>query len=262
MLLAVDVGNTHTVVGLFRAGELIGHWRLTTARQQTADELRIVAVSLLREARVDPDEVDGAAVACVVPSLRCALRDGLGALLRGSVGFLDAGSSPIPLRVAEPHAVGADRIANGIAAHSRCSGSALVIDGGTALTFDLVGDDGAFLGGAIAPSMQLAAAALVERAAQLFAVDLGVPPSVIGRTTAENIRAGVVLGFIDLVSGLIERFRAEVTGALTVLATGGNGELLVRQIESIESYIPFLTLEGLRLWWEGAGVRGQSSEIQ
>jgi len=249
MLLALDIGNTNIVVGLFDQQDLVGHWRLTTDRHRTADELRLTTSALLDEARVDPAEVEGVAVACVVPALHGPLQEGLESLFGEAPRFLNAETTPIPLLVTEPHAVGADRIANCIAAHARYPGAVLVIDVGTALTFDLVGEDGAFLGGAIAPSMQLAARALVDRAAQLFSVDLDVPLTVIGKTTAENLRSGVVLGFLNLVSGLIGRFHAEVEGPLRVIATGGNGELFAKQIEAIACYDPFLTLEGLRLWW-------------
>jgi type III pantothenate kinase len=250
MLLALDIGNTNIVVGLFEGEALVGHWRLTTDRHRTADELRLTMTSLLHDAGIPAEKVAGIAIASVVPSLHLPLVNGFEPLFACAPRFLLAADEPIPLRVEEPHAVGADRIANCIAAHARYEGSVLVIDFGTAVTFDLVDPEGAFLGGAIAPEMRLAAKALVDRAAQLFSVDLDVPPSVIGRTTADNLRAGIAFGFLDLVAGLIARFRAEVEGPLRVIATGGNGELFARHLDAIEAYDPFLTLEGLRLWWE------------
>jgi type III pantothenate kinase len=252
MLLTYDVGNTNIVVGLFDGAQLVGHWRLTTSRHQTGDELRLVTASLLEEAGVAAVRVEGVAVACVVPSVQAALRTGLEPLFGRPPRFLTARTSPIVLDVAEPHAVGADRIANCIAARARCPDGepVVVIDVGTALTFDLVSGEGAFLGGAIAPSMRLAAGALVERAAQLFAVDLSVPASVVGTTTADNLRAGIVLGYLDLVAGLIARFRAEIPDPVHVIATGGHGALFAERIDAIEAYAPFLTLEGLRSWWE------------
>ncbi|UCF09654.1 MAG: type III pantothenate kinase [Candidatus Bipolaricaulota bacterium] len=252
MLLALDIGNTNIVVGLFDRQELIGHWRLTTDRNRTADELRLTMCGLLRDAGIEAERVTGIAVASVVPSLHRPLLQGFEPLFACPPRFLRAEDEPIPLDVDEPTAVGADRIANCIAAHHRYPQSVLVIDFGTAVTFDLVSPDGAFLGGAIAPEMRLAARALVDRAAQLHSVALDVPESVIGRTTADNLRAGIAFGFLDLVGGLISRFRAEVEGPLRVIATGGKGELFARHLDAIEDYDPFLTLEGLRLWWETA----------
>jgi len=253
MLLAYDLGNTNTVAGLFDGSELAAHWRFTTERNGTADELRLTTRSLLAESRVMPAQVQGIAVASVVPSLNRPLRKGLERLTAGEIRFLTHENSPIDLRVDEPWSVGADRIANSIAGHVLHGGPILVIDFGTATTFDLVSEDGSFLGGAIAPEMHLTARALTDKAAQLPSVALEVPDTVIGKTTAENIRAGVVFGFLDLVDGLIARFRAECPGALKVLATGGKGELFYQQLDAIEIYEPFLTLTGLRHWWQTTG---------
>ncbi len=249
MLLAYDVGNTNTVVGLFDGDELTAHWRFTTERNRTADELRLTTRSLLAETDVGPADVEGIAVASVVPSIDAPLRKGIERLTTGEIRFLKSENAPIELRVDEPWSVGADRIANSFAGYTLHGGPILAIDFGTATTFDLVSEDGAFLGGAIAPEMHLTARALTDRAAQLPSVALDVPKTVIGKTTAENIRAGVVFGFLDLVDGLIARFRAEVPGELKVLATGGKGELFYRELEAIEIYEPFLTLKGLQIWW-------------
>ena len=249
MLLAFDVGNTNTVVGLFDGDELTAYWRFTTERNRTADELRLTARTLLAETDVGPADVEGIAVASVVPTIDAPLRNGLERLTLGEIRFLTHRTSPIELRVDEPWSVGADRIANSFAGHALHGGPILVIDFGTATTFDLVSEDGAFLGGAIAPEMRLTARALTDRAAQLPSVTLDVPDSVVGKTTAENLRAGIVFGFLDLVDGLIARFRAEVSGDLKVLATGGKGELFYRELDAIELYDPHLTLTGLLRWW-------------
>jgi type III pantothenate kinase len=252
VLLAYDIGNTNIVVGLLDGERIVGRWRFTTHRQRTADELRFEARSVLAEAGVDSADIDGIAAASVVPSLNSALAAGLRPLFETDILWVDARTSPIRLDVDEPWSVGADRIANCVAGHALYGGPLLVIDFGTAITFDLVSKDGVFLGGAIAPEMQLAADALTDRAAQLFAVSLDVPDTVIGRTTASNLRAGLVLGFFDLVDGLIARFRAEVGPALRVVATGGKGDLYVQHIDSIELYDPDLTLKGLQLCWQRA----------
>ncbi len=252
MILAYDIGNTNIVVGLLDGERIVGRWRFTTHRQRTADEMRFEARSVLAEAGVDPTDIDGVAVASVVPSVNPALAAGLRPLFEKPILWVDAHTSPIPLDVDEPWSVGADRIANCVAGYALYGGPLLVIDFGTAATFDLVSKDGAFLGGAIAPEMRLAADALAERAAQLFSVSLDVPDTVIGKTTASNLRAGLVLGFFDLVAGLIARFRSEVDPTLRVVATGGKGELYAQHIAAIELYDPDLTLKGLRMCWERA----------
>jgi type III pantothenate kinase len=254
MLLTYDVGNTNIVVGLFEGDRLLAHWRFASDRNRTGDELRLTTRSLLAEANVAPSAIEGIAVASVVPSLNTPLRQGLASLIDGPIRFLNADSSPIPLRVDQPTSVGADRIANCIAGHALYGGPLLVLDFGTAINFDLIAEDGAFLGGAIAPEMRLAARALTETAAQLHSVELTIPRSVVGKSTARNLQAGVVLGYLDLVNGLIARFRAEVASDLPVLATGGLGQLFHEQLDVIEHYDPFLTQKGLQLWWEQTEV--------
>ncbi len=249
MLLVLDVGNTNIVLGLFQGDALAHQWRVTSDRNQTADELRLTVRSLLAEAEIDSKKMTGVAIASVVPSLNLPLATAFEPLVGGNVGFLNARTSPIVLEVETPHTVGADRIANCIAAFAAHGGPVLVLDFGTATTFDLTAEDGRFLGGAIAPEMRLAAQALTDRAAQLFAVELKVPGSVIGKNTTTNIQAGVVLGYLDLVDGLIQRFKREVGVPLQVIATGGKGEMFYRHLDSILHYDPTLTLKGLALWW-------------
>ena len=250
MLLCCDVGNTNIVLGLFDGETLVTRWRLTTDRNRTADELRLSVRGLLDEAGVPADSIDGVAVASVVPSLNPALHESLEPFARERLRFLNASTSPIPLPVAEPWSVGADRIANSVAAARLYGAPILVVDFGTAINFDLVGADGAFLGGAIAPEMRLAAKALIDRAAQLHSVDLVAPDSVIGRTTETNLQAGIVLGYLDLVAGLIRRFRAECGDDLRVVATGGKGRMFYEALAEIGLYDADLTLTGLRFCWE------------
>ena len=259
MILAYDIGNTNIVVGLLDGERIAGRWRFTTRRERTADEMRLEARSALAEVGVNVGAIEGIAVASVVPALNAPLAAGLRSLFQGEILWVDARTSPIRLDVDEPWSVGADRIVDCVAGYALYGGPLLVIDFGTAVTFNLVSKDGAFLGGAIAPEMHLAADALTERAAQLFSVSLDVPESVIGRTTASNLRAGLVLGTFDLVAGLISRFRQEVDPALRVVATGGRGELYREHIDSIEFYDPDLTLKGLQLCWEKAQRAGRSA---
>jgi len=251
MLLLCDVGNTNVVVGLASGDRLVRHWRLTTRTERTPDEWRIALSSLLAEADVGLHGIDGAAIASVVPGVAAGLRKALEVLLAGrAVRSLTAETSPIRLAVDAPASVGADRIANCIAGFARYGGPLLILDFGTAVTFDLVGADGTFLGGAIAPEMETAAAGLFAAADQLRPIPLDPPPSVIGRTTAECVRSGVVLGYIDLVRGMIGRFRAEVGAELRVIATGGRGARYRTSIGEIDEYDPTLTLDGLRIAWD------------
>jgi type III pantothenate kinase len=253
MILTGDVGNTLTVLGLFDGGDLVEHWRLTTDRNRTCDELAILVRRLLKDSERPVEEVDAVALSSVVPPLYRTLHGGLQKVFGIEPRFLTPANCGVELAVDEPHAVGADRIANTIAAFDRVGGPCLVIDFGTATNFDLVGGNGAFLGGAIAPEMEIAARALTDRAAQLHAFPLDVPPSVVGKTTTANLQSGIVLGFLDLVAGLIERFREEVPGIGRVIATGGKAELFAESLEAIDEYVPFLTLRGLRIWWDRAG---------
>jgi len=249
LLLVLDIGNTNIVLGTFDEDTLVHQWRVTTDRNRTSDELRLTIRSLLADANIDPADITGVAIASVVPSLNVPVMKAFESLVTGKIGFLAAKTSSIALDVEAPHTVGADRIANCIAAHALYGGPILVLDFGTATTFDLVAEDGRFLGGAIAPEMRLAARALTDRAAQLHSVELTIPQSVIGKNTATNIQAGVVLGYLDLVDGLIGRFKRELGTPLQVLATGGKGELFYRNLDSIQHYDSVLTLKGLHLWW-------------
>ncbi|MFC2077618.1 type III pantothenate kinase [Candidatus Bipolaricaulota bacterium] len=248
MILVGDVGNTQTVLGLFDGEELVEHWRLTTDPNRTCDELAILVRGLLQDTKHSSNEIKAIAIASVVPALHRALDGGLKKVFGTEPRFLTPANCGIELDVDESHAVGADRIANTIAAHTLIGGSCLVIDFGTATNFDLVGEDGAFLGGAIAPEMQIAARGLIERAAQLHSISLDVPDSVLGKTTTENLQAGIVLGFLDLVDGLIQRFRKEVPEIGRVIATGGKAELFADHLDAIDEYVPYLTLHGLRQW--------------
>ncbi len=246
VLLALDVGNTMTKLGLFSHKKLLTDFQLASNRERTADELGLSLKALLAE-WPKPTHV---IVSSVVPHLNAALVRAFQRHFSIEPEFLSHRWDLIRLDVEEPAKVGTDRIADALAAFYLYGGPALTINFGTATTFNLVSEDGRFLGGAIAPQMELAAAALAQRAAQLYEVELRCPESVIGKTTDENIRAGFVLGFLDLVSGLIRRFCAEYGKDLRVIATGGRGEFFATHIQEISVYDPHLTLQGLRVAWE------------
>lgn len=250
MLLALNVGNTTIACGVFAGETLKANWHLTTRHDLTPDELGMNLLSFLQAAGIQAPKIQGIMISSVVPPLNWTISEACKRYFKGEVAFLDHRWGLMPLEVKEPERVGADRIADSLAGYHLYGGPLLVIDFGTATTFNLVSADGRFLGGAIAPTMELAAETLAKRTAQLFKVELLPPPSVLGKDTTENLQSGIVLGFLDLVRGLIERFRREYKEPLRVVATGGRGEFFKEHIEAIEIYDPFLTLKGLRIAWE------------
>lgn len=251
MLLTVDVGNTNTVLGVFEGTDLRVHWRLTTRREQTADEYGILVRNLFRGSDVEPDRVDGVALASVVPPLTPVLV----ALARQYLGHEPLVVEPgvktgMPILYEPPGDVGADRILNGVAAFAAYGGPVVVVDFGTATTFDVITRRGEYAGGVICPGIGISADALFQRAARLPRVDVGHPGRVIGRSTVASIQAGLYFGYASMCEGIIARIRAELGEPVRVVATGGLAETLAKEIPSIEAVDPVLTLTGLRLIWE------------
>ncbi|MFB6214268.1 MAG: type III pantothenate kinase, partial [Candidatus Bipolaricaulia bacterium] len=217
----------------------------------TPDELGIKFRSLLQASGVELEELTDAVISSVVPYLNGSLSKGLERYLGVSPTFLKpVDNGLVGLRVDEPDAVGPDRVANVIGGMELYGGPGLVIDFGTATSFELYSEEGDFLGGAIAPEMETALEALVERAALLPEIELKTPDSVIGKTSVGNINSGFVLGFVGMIEGLIERFKEEYDSNLHVIATGGKSRLFFRQIDQIQHFEKDLVLEGLRLWRE------------
>ncbi|MFS8665284.1 MAG: type III pantothenate kinase [Limnochordales bacterium] len=248
MLLALDIGNTNTTVGLFDGDTLKGSWRIQSDREKTADEYGILLNQLLAYRGIDPHGITAVAIACVLPPVLPAWERvaqsyfGVKPLI---ISYeLDTG---LAIRYQPPRDVGADRIANAAAAKAKYPLPAIVVDLGTATTFDCISKDGEYLGGAIAPGVQIAAEALFVRAAKLPRVDLSPPPTAIGRNTVHAMQAGTVYGYAGLVRGLIERIRAELGGQARVIATGGLAEVVARDSGVFDVIDPHLTLEGLRL---------------
>jgi type III pantothenate kinase len=246
MLLAVDVGNTQTVLGLYAGRELREHWRITTEQERTGDELGVLYRSL-----VPLHSVDGICLASSVPRLLRCYEDLAERFTSARLLVVGPGvRTGIPLRYDDPKEVGPDRIANAVAARERYGAPCIVVDFGTSTNFDIVGTDGDFVGGVLAPGIEISMDALFVRAARLINVDFSAPERVIGKTTAHALQSGLVYGFAGQVDGIVARIRTELAADAPVVATGGLAELVAPHAATISLVDPFLTLEGLRLVWE------------
>ena len=246
MLLAVDVGNTQTVLGLYRNDELAEHWRLATERSTTADELGVLLSGLL-----DFDVVEGICLACTVPVLvreweALAEKWAHAPMLVVGPGV----RTGIQLRYDDPRELGPDRIVNSVAARERYGAPVVVVDFGTSTNFDVVSPAGEYVGGVLAPGIEISMEALFARAARLVKVDYAVPAAVIGKTTVAALQSGLVYGFAGQVDGIVERIRDELGVEAPAVATGGLADIVAPHSRTIERVDPFLTLEGLRLVWE------------
>lgn len=253
MLLVADVGNTNTVIGVFDGPRLVVSWRLTSRREQTADEYGVLIQTLLRTHALDPRQVTDIAISNVVPPVQQTLES----MCRKYFGVppfsVEPGvNTPIRIAVDNPREVGPDRIVNAVGALARYPAPLIVIDFGTATTFDCVNARREFIGGAIAPGITTAADALLTRAARLYRVELVRPKEAIGRNTITNVQSGIVYGYAGLVDGIVDRMRAEMDGTATVVATGGLAALIAEVARSVQHVDQDLTLEGLRLVYEQA----------
>jgi type III pantothenate kinase len=250
VILVFDIGNTETTVGVFDGSTLRAHWRLTTAVERTPDELGLLLHELLRAGSLDRDEVTGAAIGSVVPSVTGPLAEAVERWLGVSARVIDARAGlPIVLQVDEPLTVGADRILNTLAASRIYKVDTIVVDLGTATTYDCITAEGVFLGGIIAPGLRTSADTLIRRTSKLPATELVPPPRAIGTRTEDCIRAGVLFGAADAIDGLVRRIKAEWPTARVpkVVATGGLAPLVTSLCREIDLVEPDLTLYGLQI---------------
>jgi len=251
MLLAIDVGNTHTVLGLFSGEELVANWRIATRKDATADELGVLVRSLFEGADIEHQRVEGVIVSSVVPGLNRTLDATARRYLGVEPLFVGPGvKTGMPILYENPHEVGADRIVNAVAALAGWGAPVIVLDFGTATTFDVVGAGGEYLGGVIAPGLGVSAEALVEKAARLHRVDIRRPARVIGRNTEESMQSGLYFGYAALVEGLLQRIRQQLGADAPVVATGGLASGLEEELDVLDAVDPDLTLRGLRLIWD------------
>lgn len=250
MLMVFDVGNTNLTIGVYDGSTLVHCWRLTTDLQRTVDEYGILCRTLLQLAQLEPKAITEMAVSSVVPPLDLTLRKMARAYFDLAPLFVDFTNCGMPIRYDDPKEVGADRIVNAVAAFAKYGGPCIIVDSGTATTFDAVSKAGEYLGGIICPGIQISAEALFQRAARLRRVEIKRPPKVIGTNPTGSIQSGLYYGNVALVDGVIERMRSEMEPGARVIATGGLAVLIGPDTQLIETIDPDLTLEGLRLIFE------------
>lgn len=253
MLLVINVGNTNTGLGVFEGRRLLVSWRLATRREQTADEYGVFTQTLLQSRGIERGRITAVAISNVVPPIQQTLEEMCQKYFGLHPFSVEPGvNTKLPLRVESPQEVGPDRVVEVVAAVELYGPPLIVVDFGTATTFDCVNSRGEFVGGAIAPGITTAAEALFSKAARLYRVELVRPKDAVGRNTATNLQSGIVYGFASLVDGLVERLRAEMEGTPKVIATGGMAALMQEVARTIQHVNPDLALEGLRLVWAEA----------
>jgi type III pantothenate kinase len=251
VLLAIDVGNTQTHLGGFRGAELAEHWRFQTRAGATGDELAERISGLLTLSGIEPTEVEAIVVSSVVPPLGGEYDAMARRYFDAPCLLIGPGvRTGMAIRIDNPYEVGADRLVNAVAAYERIGGACVVVDFGTGINFDAVSADGEYLGGAIAPGVEISLTALAERGARIPRIDLAEPDAAIGKSTRAAIQSGVIFGFAGLIDGIARRIERELGGEPSLIATGGLAHAIVPFCEAIDEVDDLLTLTGLRLVWE------------
>ena len=255
VLLVIDIGNTNVSLGIFDYSEgdvsLEQHWRLSTHREQTSDELTVSLRALFAQEARQPSEVTNVIICSVVPPLQPIFERACDKLFHCSPLVVGPGiRTGMPVRYENPREVGADRIVNSVAAYEMFGGPIIAVDFGTATTFDCISAQGEYLGGVICPGIHISMEALFDRASKLHRVEISRPKTVIGKTTTGALQSGLLYGYAGLVDSMVERIRTELAGHARVIATGGLARRISQESSAIEQVVPFLTLEGLRILFE------------
>ncbi len=248
MVLAVDIGNTNIVFGVFDGGRIMCHWRIGTDKSKTSDEYGILFRELMKLRDIDPDSIRGAVISCVVPTIQSTVTNAIQTYFNVNPVVVGPGvKTGMPILYHNPKEVGADRIVNGVAAYDKYRSAVIVVDFGTATTFDCVSDKGEYMGGVITPGLMISAEALYREASKLPRVEIVKPETIIGKTTVESIQSGLIHGYAGLVDGVVEKIKTEMRTEPRIIATGGIANLIAPESRTIEEVDEFLTLRGLKL---------------
>lgn len=251
MVLVIDIGNTNTVIGIFEDKNIVNHWRIKTDKDCTTDEIVIMLKQLFEIGKIDCADIEGVVISNVVPPLSYQFKRAIEGYFAKKVLFVEPGiKTGISINYDNPREVGSDRIVNAVAAYNLFKCGVVVVDFGTAVTFDCVSPNGEYLGGLIYPGIKISLDALIEKTAKLPKVDIVIPKRIVGKNTVESIQAGIFYGYIAMVDGIIERLKKELPFQFKVISTGGFTNLIASHSKYIEESDPLLTLKGLKIIYD------------